>query len=163
MKVENFWSKVEKIPFHSCWEWIAAQKDGYGRFGSSGYAHRYSYELHKGKIPQGLFVCHHCDNPSCVNPDHLFLGTNEDNVRDMFQKNRNSPPPYRAGWNRKELPANLISLLGKLSDAEIGRRAGFSKYVVARIRKQKRISALPSQTRFKSGDPHPCWSRRKGG
>lgn len=80
-----------------CWEWTKG-KTGLGRptiyYGKregkdlQQYAHRVSYELHVGDVPDGLFVCHHCDNPSCVNPDHLFLGTAMDNRRDMVSKGR---------------------------------------------------------------------------
>ena len=73
---ERFWEKVELIPFHSCWEWVAAKtKLGYGKFsktkGGWDFAHRYSYELIKGKIPHGKMLDHLCRNPSCVNPNHL--------------------------------------------------------------------------------------------
>ena len=90
---ERFWAKVEIIPFHGCWEWTASQNRlGYGLIHEKRRmlkAHRVSWELHYGKvIPAGLFVCHHCDNPGCVNPSHLFLGTNTDNLRDMSAKGR---------------------------------------------------------------------------
>lgn len=87
---ERFWQKVKKSD--SCWEWQGANvPKGYGIIGKDGrnqYAHRVSWELHTGVIPKGLLVCHHCDNPKCVRPDHLFVGTHQDNLRDMSRKGR---------------------------------------------------------------------------
>ena len=87
---ERFFDYVNKSD--GCWEWIGGKNDlGYGRF-RVGYetrqAHRVSWVLHIGKIPRNLFVLHRCDNPSCVNPDHLFLGTAQHNSDDKFQKGR---------------------------------------------------------------------------
>jgi hypothetical protein len=109
---ERFFSKVECIPFHTCWEWIGAKsKKGYGSFWSGDYSigtietHRQSWIIHNGAIPNGMHVLHKCDNPSCVNPAHLFLGTNMDNVKDMRDKGRNVNPPIHIG------EANPISIL----------------------------------------------------
>lgn len=91
--LERFWERVQ----HSdgCWVWSGDRAGaGYGRIGVGGrnssklLAHRLSWEIHHGPIPDGLFVCHHCDNPTCVRPDHLFLGTTRDNARDMAAKGR---------------------------------------------------------------------------
>lgn len=78
-----------------CWEWTACRNSkGYGRtartpeFGRECLVHRLSWLLHRGAIPAGTLVLHHCDNPSCFNPDHLFLGTNADNVADKVKKGR---------------------------------------------------------------------------
>lgn len=86
----NFWSKVNTEG--ECWNWIASKfKFGYGQFyinGKNLYAHRVSYVIQNGSIPKGLFVCHKCDNPSCVRPSHLFLGSQLENVLDMVKKGR---------------------------------------------------------------------------
>ena len=87
---ERFWAKVDKGA--GCWTWKGYQtKDGYGQLGvgdNIAYAHRVAWELTHGPIPVGLVICHHCDNPSCVNPAHLFLGTYTDNLRDCMAKGR---------------------------------------------------------------------------
>lgn len=91
---ERFWPKVERREPDECWPWKASVTGrGYGRFALSGkarHAHRVSYEIANGQAPGDLFVLHRCDNPPCVNPAHLFLGTNTDNVRDAVAKGRHS-------------------------------------------------------------------------
>ena len=75
-----------------CWDWIASRnREGYGKFKVTGKdirAHRFSYELHRGGIPKGDHVLHTCDNPSCVNPAHLFLGRDKENIADKVAKGR---------------------------------------------------------------------------
>jgi len=88
---ERFWSKVLKVE-GECWEWQAGKyPTGYGRFYAEGHyrgTHRISYELTKGPIPIGMFICHTCDNHGCVNPMHLFAGAPKDNTQDMIRKGR---------------------------------------------------------------------------
>ena len=91
--LNRFWGKVRKTK--TCWNWIGAKRDGYGAIKIAGKliaTHRLSYELHNGVILKGLLVCHKCDNPACVNPKHLFLGTSHDNIMDAISKNRFTPP-----------------------------------------------------------------------
>jgi hypothetical protein len=93
--IERFWAKVSKQP-SGCWLWTGSKRSkGYGAFCYAkngevvqGRAHRFSWELHNGEIPDGLCVLHKCDVPSCVNPDHLWLGTKAENNRDMVAKGR---------------------------------------------------------------------------
>lgn len=98
--IDRVLNKVTRIPFSGCWIFTGAINDfGYGIVGTGARgqpndrAHRITYRHFVGEIPSGMFVCHDCDVPSCCNPSHLFLGTNQDNVNDMIRKGRNSRPP----------------------------------------------------------------------
>lgn len=87
-----FWKQVEQNSAYECWPWKGPSlKNGYGQFhvlGKSAYAHRVALEMVGITIPDGMFVCHHCDNRKCCNPSHLFIGTARDNTLDMVSKGR---------------------------------------------------------------------------
>jgi hypothetical protein len=109
---ERFWRKVDKRgPLAKCggrcWAWLGAKsEDGYGRFKRRhAYvrAHRYSWESNFGPVPEGLCVLHRCDNPSCVRPSHLFVGTNADNSRDMLRKGRHAHASFSGQTNPQAL------------------------------------------------------------
>lgn len=102
-----------------CWNWLASKDaKGYGFFSLrtvKGFkvvrTHRFAYEQKYGPIPEGMQVCHHCDNPSCVRPSHLFSGTNQDNVRDKVSKNRQAKGTQHS--------KSLCRSIGKISDNDV--------------------------------------------
>ncbi len=113
---ERFWTNVRKGD--GCWLWQGAvDKDGYGLFngetGGSVYvrAHRFSYALHDGPIPSGHLICHSCDNPSCVRPDHLFAGTPSQNTQDMLAKGRQNMPFGAEHHHAKLTEAQVLLIL----------------------------------------------------
>lgn len=95
---ERLMKNIKINPYSGCWEWQGSKRCGYGRtiIGSrkdgsrkSISAHRLSYQIYVGEIPEGYEICHKCDNPSCINPNHLFAGTRQDNIDDRERKHRN--------------------------------------------------------------------------
>ena len=108
--VDEFWTLVERPSDYDCWVWLGGKDPrGYGHFGlvevDERRAHRVSWTLTHGKIPDGLFVCHRCDNPSCVNPAHLFLGTHVQNMDDSRTKRR------RLEWEPDPTPQEAFATL----------------------------------------------------
>lgn len=120
---ERFWRHVLKTD--TCWIWTAGRLTrGYGSIrigGRSETTHRLSWELHFGPIPAGLSVLHNCDNPPCVRPEHLFLGTDADNVRDMFSKGRQAIREGRRGEtnNKAKLTTTQVIEIRRQYDAGI--------------------------------------------
>lgn len=142
--LERFMEKVSPEPTSGCWLWVGAyHSKGYGfivrgdRRCDAESANRTAYRLFKGD-PAGLFVCHRCDNPVCVNPDHLFLGTPKDNYDDMVQKGRRRivrPKNVRTKVSAEQV-ADIRSR--RLKGAEFARLYGVSKSLITRIQKGER-------------------------
>ena len=136
---ERFWSKVDKTSNpNGCWEWVGGLfSSGYGKFkvfGKSVRAHRFSYELTKGIIPKGMLVCHHCDNPKCINPQHLFLGTNSDNTLDMHQKGR-AKDQYGEKNKTAKLSIDSVRIIreSNKTQTELGKEFGVSRRCINKI------------------------------
>lgn len=129
-----------------CWKWLASKdRDGYGNFKIDGKvfrAHRISFELFNGEIPPGKLVCHTCDTPNCVNPDHLFLGTDLDNSNDKIAKGRDG---------QRKLTLNQIKYAqdkyksGKVRVVDLAKELNTTPQAIGyHLRKAKKIS--PSRT-----------------
>jgi hypothetical protein len=107
--LQRLMQRIKAQSERGCWEWNGTRNNrGYGEISVDHLkelAHRVSWELHFGPIPEGLCVLHRCDNPPCINPFHLFLGNLKDNIRDMFGKERN-------GWSSRPWPDDFPCVKG---------------------------------------------------
>lgn len=142
--VERFHKKYI-IDENNCWIWQGGTRGSdiskqYGRHfanGKSINAHRFSYSIHIGEIPEGIYVCHKCDVPLCVNPNHLFLGTHNDNMKDMVQKNRS----YKGRGENKKGKSKLTNKQAyeiknnKLSQSKLGKIYGVAQTTIGRIKR----------------------------
>ena len=141
--VSRFWAKVTKGWPDGCWLWSGSISHGYGSFKveKTERAHRVSWELHNGPIPDGLWVLHKCDEPSCVNPQHLFLGTHAENMTDAAAKGRMPGRPHirgvrssrRAILSEQDVHAIRRELAIGQNRASIARRFGVSWSQVTNI------------------------------
>ena len=143
----RFWKYVDKSD--ECWLWTGALSIpprpghlGYGwiriggRKGRTVKAHRVSWELAYGPIPEGKIICHHCDNPPCVRPDHLFIGTRVDNVRDMLEKDRARGPVKLTAQQRREISEEYTGKRGEFP--KLAARYGVTKQAIFWIVKHSR-------------------------
>lgn len=138
---EQFWANVARSPDGGCWDWQGTtDRKGYGRISINGKrlaAHRYSYEMHHGSIPNDMYVLHRCDRPICVAPHHLFLGDQFDNMQDCNRKGRgNQAFGERSGASKlKEAQVREIRSLRKngLSHRKIAKRFNVSANTIQAI------------------------------
>lgn len=134
---DRFFSKIDKSSVDGCWIWTGNKVgSGYGTIGlgrrgeGTVYAHRLSWELANGPIPDGMFLCHRCDNPPCVNPAHLFLGTPADNVQDAIAKGRHIKGELVGGCVLTE--ANVITIRRRYAAGGIRQEDLAAEYGVTR-------------------------------
>ena len=131
-ELSRFLKKIKK--HKGCWIWTAGRRGHYGAFTIGGRAvgaHRWSYEHYKGKISDDMFVCHKCDNPLCVNPDHLFLGTPSDNMKDASKKKRLGSKHFTE--------QQIISILNSpLNNCELGKKYDVWESTIRRIRRKSK-------------------------
>jgi hypothetical protein len=125
--------KAERVPIGGCWIWMGAtSQKGYGVLSIRArprFAHRLMWTAVHGAIPAGMSVCHRCDNPPCVNPAHLFIGTAAHNSTDMLRKGRQRRPSKIAGAKRAEAESLLLS---GMSAVAVAARFGVSRNTVMR-------------------------------
>ncbi|MDL4862069.1 HNH endonuclease [Halomonas elongata] len=152
--VERFHTKYRLNPATGCWEWTDAlsSRGGYGRLKVGRVAvraHRASHLIHKGPIPEGLVVCHTCDNPACVNPDHLWLGTHMDNTQDMMTKGRGKYPGHQGEINPSAVLTRrkVEEIIQRITEGQTNKRIaiefGVSHATVSLIRRGKIWTDVP--------------------
>lgn len=146
-KVRNrILSKIQTNP-EGCWEWLGAKTKGPGRGGGYGRvkvegkthrAHRVAYEIFVGPVPSGLLVCHSCDNRACCNPEHLFLGSHQENMSDMVVKGRAIGPRGETQGLSKLTESQVLEIRSSSGlQRELAARFGVSRSLVSMIRNRK--------------------------
>lgn len=148
--IDRFSTKYEIDPVTGCWNWIkSCDGQGYGQFWSGSKlmrSHRWAYNYYKGNLSQNLCVCHKCDNIKCVNPDHMFLGTQDDNLKDMTNKgrraldtakNRNTARGERQGRSKltEEQVREILTFNGNQHD--IARKFNVTHSLISSIKLRK--------------------------
>ncbi len=151
--MKRFWDKVDIRGPDECWEWQGGiSSSGYGNFqhASKQYgAHRFSYELNFGQIPDGMHVCHTCDNRRCVNPSHLWAGTHRDNMDDRCAKGRTVGQRPGEGstvsklTNEQVLEIRAIYARGGRTQASVAQQFGVDTSLISLIVNRKRWGHLP--------------------
>lgn len=140
--ISRFWAKVDKRGPDECWKWIGSRTNqGYGNlkiFGRMYGAHRVSLILAGSSIPEGYNVCHSCDNRACVNPNHLWMGTKADNMRDMAEKGRGARFPGALNPQSKLTEDEVVKIramyaAGDYSHARLGKLFGISESQIRSI------------------------------
>ncbi len=145
---ERFDEKLIPEPYSGCYLWFGAHdRQGYGRIsvgGRSGQAqvsHRIAWQLHRGEIPNGLDVCHTCDTPECVNPDHLFVGTRRDNMQDAANKGRTTIGERNP--QSKLTEAQVLEIRSSPESRKVlAQRYGVLPNAISRIKSRKRWGYL---------------------
>jgi hypothetical protein len=144
--VKDRFMNLLEIKDDGCWMWKGYRHHKYAPYGwfwfkgKYEYAHRMAWRLFRGEIPKGLFVCHHCDVMGCVNPDHLFLGTQDDNMKDAAKKNR--PVGNRKGRRLSEDNVSEIRF-GVGTYEELARRFGVNRQIIWRVKTGREYKDLP--------------------
>jgi predicted XRE-type DNA-binding protein len=139
--IERFWNKVNITSDDECWNWTASTKtNGYGQFKCNNQTyrtHRFAWMITQGYIPEGLLICHRCDNRLCCNPNHLFVGTHTDNMQDRAIKNRRSK--LRRTHSIKLTDDQIREIRkSKLKQKDIAKRFDISQGQVSKILNRKR-------------------------
>lgn len=140
--MDRLWNRTDRSS--GCWIWTGCvDGSGYGLISLNGKmvkTHRLSWVLSNGQIPEGLFVCHHCDNRKCINPDHLFIGTNKDNMQDKVRKGRKNGGGPAMGEHNGSAKMNAKKVIkirelhkNGMSEKKISKQIGVGKSQVHRI------------------------------
>jgi len=141
----NFDRQWEAVPESGCWLWTGSVKESRGELrgrvmldGRRQYAHRWAYELYKGQIPAGLQVNHKCDVSICVNPDHLYIGTQQDNVKDREARGRRGRPVGEKNPRAKITAHDASEIYASdQTNTALARRYGISSVMVGLIKRKK--------------------------